>query len=96
MGRVSVALGFYHRLDGAHKLSSLLGGGDDVRVESLVEDIRGRGFDWGEHRLFASDYFDAMFTRGMLEADMDRVEIQGLDPAALKILVEYCYSGKLY
>ena len=42
----------------------------------------------------ASDYFDAMFTRGMLEADMDRVEIQGLDHAALKILVEYCYSGK--
>ena len=41
----------------------------------------------------ASDYFSAMFTGGMLEADMDRVEIQGVDAVALELLVDYCYTG---
>jgi len=43
----------------------------------------------------ASDYFSAMFTGGMLEADMDRVEIQGVDAVALELLVDYCYTGKI-
>ena len=41
----------------------------------------------------ASDYFAAMFTGGMLESETDRVPIHGLDPEALHLIVEYCYSG---
>jgi len=50
------------------------------------------------HRLLlsaSSDYFAAMFTGGMIEQNMDRVEIQGVDGGALKQLVDYCYTGKL-
>ena len=41
----------------------------------------------------ASDYFSAMFTGGMLEADTGRVQIHGLDPDALHQIVDFCYSG---
>ncbi len=30
-------------------------------VESIKEDVRWLGWDWGEHLYFASDYFDALF-----------------------------------
>ncbi len=30
-------------------------------VDSIVEDIRWLGFDWGEHLYFASDYFDQLY-----------------------------------
>ena len=30
-------------------------------VESIMEDIRWLGFDWGEHLHFASDYFDKLY-----------------------------------
>jgi len=43
----------------------------------------------------ASDYFAAMFTGGMIESETDRVPIHGLDPEALHLIVEYCYSGKI-
>lgn len=59
---------------------------------TLVSD----GTEVPAHKLLlaaASDYFAAMFTGGMVEAGRDRVEIQGLDPAALKMLVDYCYTG---
>ena len=50
------------------------------------------------HRLILaanSDYFSAMFTGGMVEQNMETVEIQGVEGAALKQLVDYCYTGKL-
>ena len=50
------------------------------------------------HRLLlsaSSDYFAAMFTGGMVEQNMDTVEIQGVDGGALRQLVDYCYAGKL-
>mgnify|MGYP001385085922 CR=1 FL=1 len=50
------------------------------------------------HRLLlsaSSDYFAAMFTGGMAEQNMDTVEIQGVDGAALRQLIDYCYTGKL-
>ena len=37
-----------------------------------------------------------MFTSGMVEAERDRVEIHGMEPGALKVLVDYCYTGKEY
>ncbi len=30
-------------------------------VESIMEDVRWLGFDWGEHLYFASDYFDQLY-----------------------------------
>jgi glutaminyl-tRNA synthetase len=30
-------------------------------VDSMIEDVRWLGFDWGEHLYFASDYFEAMY-----------------------------------
>jgi glutaminyl-tRNA synthetase len=35
---------------------------EDIRyVESIIEDVRWLGFDWGEHLYFASDYFERMY-----------------------------------
>src|SRR4030095_671872 len=35
---------------------------EDVEyVESIQEDIRWLGFDWGEHTLYASDYFEQLY-----------------------------------
>ena len=30
-------------------------------IESIQEDVRWLGFDWGEHLYFASDYFDQLY-----------------------------------
>ena len=30
-------------------------------VESILEDVRWLGFDWGEHLYYASDYFDQLY-----------------------------------
>ncbi|MCD6310231.1 MAG: glutamine--tRNA ligase, partial [Candidatus Eremiobacteraeota bacterium] len=30
-------------------------------IESIKEDVKWLGFDWGEHLYFASDYFDQMY-----------------------------------
>jgi kelch-like protein 1/4/5 len=56
------------------------------------------GVELPAHKLLlsaASDYFSAMFTGGMVEAERDRVEIQGMEPGALRVLVDYCYTGKV-
>ena len=34
---------------------------DPEFVNSIMEDVRWLGFDWGEHLYFASDYFDKMY-----------------------------------
>ena len=34
---------------------------EDVYVESIKEDVRWLGFDWGEHLYYASDYFDRLY-----------------------------------
>lgn len=37
--------------------------GEDVEyVDSIKEDVRWIGFDWGEHEYYASDYFDQLYT----------------------------------
>jgi len=30
-------------------------------IESIIEDVRWLGFDWGEHMYYASDYFDDLY-----------------------------------
>ena len=35
---------------------------EDVEyIESIMEDVRWLGFDWGEHLYFASDYFEQLY-----------------------------------
>uniref|UniRef100_A0A1A8Q2K0 Kelch-like 5 n=1 Tax=Nothobranchius rachovii TaxID=451742 RepID=A0A1A8Q2K0_9TELE len=50
------------------------------------------------HRLVlssVSDYFAAMFTSDVLEAKQDEVKMEGVDPEALWVLVQYAYTGRL-
>ncbi|XP_061763129.1 kelch-like protein 5 isoform X1 [Nerophis ophidion] len=50
------------------------------------------------HRLVlssVSDYFAAMFTSDVREAKQDEVKIEGVDPDALWVLVQYAYTGRL-
>ena len=78
-----------------------------LRIDSILQayasrgvltdvDLVCEGVTIAAHRVLlaaASDYFAAMFTGTMAEASMPSVEIQGVEPAALKLLVDYCYSG---
>lgn len=41
-----------------------------------------------------SDYFAAMFTSDVREAKQDEVKMEGVDPDALWVLVQYAYTGK--
>ncbi|XP_028304852.1 kelch-like protein 5 isoform X2 [Gouania willdenowi] len=50
------------------------------------------------HRLVlssVSDYFAAMFTSDLLEAKQEEVKMEGVDPEALWVLVQYAYTGRL-
>ncbi|CAL9700259.1 unnamed protein product [Knipowitschia caucasica] len=50
------------------------------------------------HRLVlssVSDYFAAMFTSDVREAKQDEVKLEGVDPDALWVLVQYAYTGRL-
>lgn len=40
-----------------------------------------------------SDYFAAMFTSDVREAKQDEVKMEGVDPEALWVLVQYAYTG---
>ena len=43
----------------------------------------------------SSDYFYSMFVRDMLESRQERIELKGVDPDAMRVLVEFAYSTKL-
>ncbi|XP_053474893.1 kelch-like protein 5 isoform X1 [Ictalurus furcatus] len=50
------------------------------------------------HRLVlssVSDYFAAMFTSDVREAKQEEVKMEGVDPDALWVLVQYAYTGRL-
>lgn len=50
------------------------------------------------HRLVlaaSSTYFYSMFVRDMLESRQDQITLQGVDPEAMSLLVEFAYSSKL-
>ena len=63
----------------------------DVTLEVDGEEIRA-------HRLVlaaSSRYFYSMFVRDMRESRQERIQLRGVDPKALKLLVEFAYSSKL-
>uniref|UniRef100_A0A672TBT2 Kelch-like protein 5 n=1 Tax=Sinocyclocheilus grahami TaxID=75366 RepID=A0A672TBT2_SINGR len=42
-----------------------------------------------------SDYFAAMFTSDVREAKQEEIKMEGVDPDALWVLVQYAYTGRL-
>ncbi len=40
-----------------------------------------------------SDYFAAMFTSDVREAKQEEIKMEGVDPDALWVLVQYAYTG---
>ena len=54
---------------------------DEEYVRAIEEDVRWLGFDWGEHRYFASDYFDRMYDLAvqLIEAGKAYVDDQSLE-----------------
>jgi len=50
-------------------------------IDSIEEDVRWLGFDWGERRFFASDYFDRLYdwAEGMINAGLAYVDDQTRD-----------------
>ncbi|XP_063705681.1 kelch-like ECH-associated protein 1B isoform X2 [Culicoides brevitarsis] len=43
----------------------------------------------------ASPYFQAMFTGGLRECEMNRVKLQGVCPAAMSRIISFMYSGQV-
>jgi len=54
---------------------------DTEYVESIREDVRWLGFDWGEHEYFASDYFERLYdcARQLIERGLAYVDSQSLE-----------------
>ena len=57
--------------------------------------VDGRKFSCHRQVLSAcSDYFRAMFTGSMMEAQQDLVTIQGIDSISMEIVLQYMYTGE--
>lgn len=72
----------------------------DLRESSSLCDIilTVAGEEFQAHRLVlaaSSPYFSAMFTNQHLESSSSRVEMSGVDPGALKSLIDFAYSSTL-
>ena len=48
-------------------------------VESIKEDVRWLGFDWGEHEYFASDYFDQLYAWAVQLIETGKAYVCDLD-----------------
>jgi glutaminyl-tRNA synthetase len=59
---------------------------EDVEyVESIKEDVRWLGFDWGEHLYYASDYFDALYDYAVDLIRQGKAYVCTLSPEEFKI-----------
>jgi glutaminyl-tRNA synthetase len=54
-------------------------------VESIQEDIRWLGFDWGKHLYFASDYFQQMYDYAVQLIRDDKAYVCDLTPEQFKV-----------
>lgn len=57
---------------------------EDEFVESIKEDVRWLGWDWGEHLYFASDYFDALFGFAIRLIEMGKAYVDDLSPEQIR------------
>ncbi|HNT35527.1 MAG TPA: glutamine--tRNA ligase, partial [bacterium] len=53
-------------------------------VESIIEDVRWLGWDWGEHLYFASDYFDKMHQYAVQLVQAGKAYVCDLDAEAIR------------
>mmetsp|Transcript_111614 Transcript_111614/g.240626 ORF Transcript_111614/g.240626 Transcript_111614/m.240626 type:complete len:732 (+) Transcript_111614:80-2275(+) len=53
-------------------------------VESIQEDVRWLGFDWGEHLFFASDYFDQLYEWAELLIKNGKAYVDSQSPEEMK------------
>ncbi|RMF65811.1 MAG: glutamine--tRNA ligase/YqeY domain fusion protein [Calditrichaeota bacterium] len=59
-------------------------------VESIKEDVRWLGFDWGEHLYYASDYFDKLYEFAVQLIKAGKAYVDSLSPEEIR-----AYRGTL-
>lgn len=58
---------------------------EDVEyIDSIKEDIRWLGFDWGDHEYYASDYFDKLFAFAEQLINMGKAYVDSLSPDEIR------------
>jgi len=58
---------------------------EDVEyVEAIAEDIRWLGFHWGDHILYASDYFDALYDYAERLIELGKAYVDDLSPEEVR------------
>jgi glutaminyl-tRNA synthetase len=58
---------------------------EDVEfVESIQEDVRWLGFDWGDHLYYASDYFDQLYEYALQLIQMGKAYVDSLSPEEIR------------
>ena len=63
---------------------------EDVYIQSIQEDVRWLGFDWGEHLYFASDYFDQLYAWAEHLIETGKAYVDALSPDDIR-----AYRGTL-
>ena len=53
-------------------------------VESIKEDVRWLGFDWGEHLYYASDYFDQLHRYAVMLIEAGKAYVCSLPPDKIR------------
>ena len=69
---------------------------EEQKLCDVVLDVGGKEIH--AHRLVlaaSSNYFYSMFVRDMMESRQDRIELKGVDPDAMTMLVNFAYSTNL-
>ena len=69
---------------------------DEEKLCDVILEVGGKEIN--AHRLVlaaSSQYFYSMFVRDMMESRQERIELKGVDPNAMQLLVEFAYSSKL-
>jgi glutaminyl-tRNA synthetase len=63
---------------------------EDEYINSITEDVRWLGFDWGENRFFASDYFDQLYEYAVKLIKKGLAYVDGLNAEEIR-----AYRGTL-
>ena len=57
---------------------------EEEYVESIQEDIRWLGFDWGDHLYYSSDYFDVLYGYAVQLIESGKAYVCDLSPEAIR------------